>query len=139
MRQCARSRLEQDGLVCLLDCDDVFTGGVVGSSAPVMYTFYIWIRIVYALAYVPKESVLVVYDSIEWPDVLHDFLSRYFEGLSPVVTLINCNMLQFRFLAYAWAAGVVHRCVPLTSGTCSIVAIANKCVRTTRATVRMRT
>lgn len=92
LRQCARSRLEQDGLVCLLDCDDMFTGGVVGSSAPVMYTFYIWIRIVYALAYVPKESVLVVYDSIEWPDVLHEFLSRYFEGLSPVVTFLNCNM-----------------------------------------------
>ena len=41
----------------------------------------IWIRMVYALAYVPTEHVLEVYDTIEWPDILLAFISQYFEGL----------------------------------------------------------
>jgi hypothetical protein len=62
-----------------LDSELLHTGGVIGGGQ-VNYTFYTWIRVMYALAYVPTEHVLEVYDTIEWPDILLAFTTQYFEG-----------------------------------------------------------
>ena len=40
----------------LLDSDELFTGGVVNGATLAVYTFHVWIRIAYALAYVPAQK-----------------------------------------------------------------------------------
>jgi hypothetical protein len=95
LRQSGYRRLSAMKLAPLLDSVDEYVGGIVG-GAPVEYTFKIWVRIVYALAYVPKESVLAVYDEIAWPDIVHAFLEQYFEGI--YIDLKTNNTFLFHYV-----------------------------------------
>ena len=78
MRQNGHKRLRSMRLDSLLNSPKLFAGGT--GTRQVKYTFFIWVRIIYAHAYVPVNDVLAVYRSIEWPEVLLDFLKDYFEG-----------------------------------------------------------
>jgi hypothetical protein len=79
MRQSGYRRLQSMALAPLLDSDVEHVGCILGGE-PVEYTFSIWVRIIYSMAYMPVDSVLEVYNSIEWPNVLDGFLSQYFES-----------------------------------------------------------
>jgi hypothetical protein len=74
LRQSGYRRLQHDGLAKLLNTDTLYTAGLAN------YTFDVWIRILYGLAYVPTTSAYKVYKSIVWPEVLDTFLRDYFEG-----------------------------------------------------------
>jgi hypothetical protein len=79
LRQSGYRWLQKSGEAKLLNSELLYTGGVIGGGR-VHYKFCTWIRMVYALAYVPTEHVLEVYETIEWPDILLAFISQYFES-----------------------------------------------------------
>jgi hypothetical protein len=82
-RRSGRRWLGANGMLSLLDDKTtLYSTGTHGGN-----TFSTWVLCVYALAYVPADCVVNVFESVEWPQVLADFITDYFEG---EIELFNC-------------------------------------------------
>jgi hypothetical protein len=60
------------------------------------HTFSTWLLCVYALAYVPADCTVNVFESVQWPQVLGDFITEYFEG--EIVCPLTNNIYSVNYI-----------------------------------------